>query len=414
MTKIRHFLFFLLLSFIAFSMVSAENWPSWRGPRSDGTSQETGIPSKWSKTENVAWRVPLPGPAGSTPIIWGKQIFLTSGEEDNIVLISLSTDGKVLWKQVLGTGNSSVRGDEANFAAPSPSTDGKHVWTFAGTGDLACFDFAGKQIWKTNLQERYGKFDLNFVMSSTPVLDGNRLYVQLLHTGAQLVLALDKTNGKEVWKHERISDAKEESRHSYASPFLYRDGKREFLLVHGSDYITAHKLSDGTEIWRSGELNSKESYNPAFRFVTSPVAASGIIIVPSAKKGPVHAINPDSQKLWTLPKVTPDVPSPVIHDGILYLCRENGDLIAIDAKNGKQIYLNPTHEHRHRSSPIYADGKIFLIARDGVTTVVKAGQTFEVLSTNEIGEPISSSPVVSNGTLYIRSFAALYAIRNSM
>jgi outer membrane protein assembly factor BamB len=245
--------------------------------------------------------------------------------------------------------------------------------------------------------------------------------VQLLHAGAQLVLALDKTNGKEIWKHERSSDAKEESRHSYASPYLYRDPKREFLLIHGSDYITAHKLNDGTEIWRSGGLNSKQNYNAFFRFVTSPVATPGMIIAPSAKNGPVIALNPDSvgditnkseKRIWTLPKGTPDVPSPVIHDGILYLCRENGDLLAVDAKNGHEIYLKPTHEHRHRASPVYADGKIFLIARDGVSTVVKAGRTFEMLSTNEIGEPISSSPVVSNGTLYLRSFAALYAIRN--
>jgi outer membrane protein assembly factor BamB len=409
MQKLFLFLFFIFLSPL---FLDAENWPNWRGARRDGTSVETNIPSKWTKTENVAWRVALPGPAGSTPIVWDKQIFLTSAEGDNLVLISINTDGKFLWKNVLGTGNSSVRGDEANLAAPSPTTDGKYVWAFAGSGDLACFDFAGNEIWKTNLQQRYGTFDLYFVMSSTPLLDGNRLYIQLLHTGAQLVLALDKTNGKEIWKHERPSDAREESRHSYASPYLYRDGKREFLLIHGSDYITAHKLTDGKEIWRAGGLNSKDSYNPNFRFVTSPVATAGLIVVPSAKNGPVHAINADSKPIWTLPKGTPDVPSPVIHDGILYLCRENGDLIAVDAKNGNQIYQERTHQHRHRASPIYADGKIFLIARDGVATVVKAGRTFQILSTNEIGEPISSSPVVSNGTLYLRSFQALYAIRN--
>jgi outer membrane protein assembly factor BamB len=126
----------------------------------------------------------------------------------------------------------------------------------------------------------------------------------------------------------------------------------------------------------------------------------------------VVALNPEAQPIWTLPKGTPDVPSPVLQDGILYLCRENGDLIAVDAKNGREIYQERTHQHRHRSSPIYADGKLYLVARDGVATVVKAGRTFEVLSTNEIGEPISASPVVSNGTLYLRSFAALYAIRN--
>lgn len=400
----------ILLSFAFVPFVFTENWPNWRGPRRDGTSLETGLPLKWNKTENAIWRAPLPGPAGSTPIVWDNRIFLTSAEGDNLLLICISTDGKILWKQILGTGNSSVRGDEANLAAPSPSTDGKYVFAFAGSGDLACYDFAGKQIWKINLQQRYGKFNLNFVMSSTPLLDGNRLYLQLIHTDAQLVLALDKTNGREIWKQERRTDARDECLHSYASPFLYREGKREFLLIHGADYITAHKLNDGTEIWRYGGLNPKESYHPNFRFVASPVAMAGLIVVPSAKNGPVIALNPDAQHLWTLERGTPDVPSPLIHQGIVYLCRENGALIAIDAKTGSQIYHERTYVHRHRASPVYGDGKIYLTARDGTVTVVKAGRQFEILSKNEIGEPISSSPVISNGKLYLRSFDALYAI----
>lgn len=410
---------FLLCCIAVTSIGFAENWPHWRGPRNDGTSKETGIPLKWSRSENIQWRIPLPGPAAATPVIWGDRIFLTSSEEKDLVLFSISTDGKVLWKRTLGTGNNNVKGDEANFAAPSPSTDGKHVWTFIGTGDLACFDFEGRQVWKTNLQERYGKFNLYFVMSSSPLLDGDRLYIQLIHTGAHLVLALDKASGKEIWKHERMSDARAECEHSYASPTIYRDGKQEYLLIQGADYVTAHRLSDGAEIWRAGGLNPKDSYNPSLRLVASPVAKPGLIVVPSAKNGPVLGLKPGGkgnitglrqQYQWLMDRGTPDVPSPLIHDGLVYLCREDGELIALDAKTGDKIYHEQTRRTRHRASPVYADGKLYLTARDGVVTVVRAGRKFEILASNEIGEQIAASPVVSNGRIYLRSFEALYAI----
>jgi len=411
--KNKSILIFLLL-FFAFSVVYAENWPNWRGPKRDGTSSETGLPQKWSKTESVIWRTPLPGSAAATPIIWGDRIFLTSADGENLVLICISKDGKILWKQTVGSGNRSAKGDEANLAAPSPSTDGKYVFAFFGSGDLAAYDFAGKQIWKMNLQNTYGKFDLNFVMSSTPLLDGDRLYLQLIHSGAQLVLALDKNTGKEIWKKERKTDARDECLHSYASPYLYRNGDQEFLLVHGADYITAHQLKDGTELWRAGSFNPKDRYNPNFRFVASPVATAGLIVVPTAKNGPVIALNPEANSMqksvWTLERGTPDVPSPLINQGIVYLNRENGVLIALDAKTGNQIYQERPYEYRYRASPVYGDGKIYLTARDGTVNVIKAGRQFEVLAKNEIGEQISASPAISNGRIYLRTFDALYAI----
>ena len=398
----------------------AENWPHWRGPRNDGTSPETNLPVKWSKTENILWRLPLPGPAGATPVVWEDRIFLTSAEGDELVLLCVSTEGKILWKRTLGSGNRVVRGGEGNSASPSPSTDGRHVWAFVSTGDLACYDFEGAEVWRTNLQERYGHFKLYFVMASTPLLDGDQLYLQLIHSNAWLVLALDKATGREIWKHERKSDAYAECEHSYASPFLYRDGTREFLLVHGADYITAHRLDDGREIWRCGGLNPYDSYNPSLRFVASPVATPGLIVVPSAKNGSVLGLSPDAKgditnseqgHLWTRPRGTPDVPSPLIHDGLIYLCRENGDLICMDAKTGDEVYKERTHRHRHRASPVSADGKIYLAARDGVVTVVKAGREFEILASNDIGEEISASPVISNGRVFLRSYDALYAIQ---
>ena len=240
---LRNTLTFLLGVFILVGSLSADNWHQWRGPNNDGVSQETDAPIQWSQTENIRWRLPLPGDAASTPVVWEDKIFLTSAEGNTLVLMCVSTEGEELWKRTLGRGNRVVRGGEGNSAAPSPVTDGEHVWAFLGTGDLACYDFDGNQVWHTNLADRYGRFNLYFVMSTTPLLDKDRLYIQLIHSNAWLVLALDKMTGEEIWKHKRDSDATEECEHAYTSPILYRDSEREYLVVHGADNAGSRRRS---------------------------------------------------------------------------------------------------------------------------------------------------------------------------
>jgi outer membrane protein assembly factor BamB len=426
--SLRHTSFLIALTAAALSLVSeasAENWPQWRGARLDGVSGEKDLPVKWSKTENVLWRLPLPGPAGATPAVWGDRIFLTSVDGDQLVLLCVSTEGKQLWRQIVGQGNKDVRGDEGNSASPSPCTDGKHVWTFMANGMLACYTVDGTEVWKQNLQDRYGKFEIAFGMTASPVLDDGRLYVQLIHgegnpqTREAVVVCLNAADGKEIWKVDRPSDARDECEHSYASPILYRDKERAYLLTHGADYVVAHDLEDGHELWRCGDLNPKGKYNPTLRFVASPVAAEGLIVVPSAKGGPVVCIKPDvkgditeneSAFFWKRPRDTPDVPSPVIHDGLVYLCRESGNVICVDGKTGSEHYEKATTRDRHRASPVFADGKLYTAARNGIVSVIKAGPGFELLSQNNMEESISSSPAISNGRIYVRTFDALYAI----
>lgn len=409
---------FLLLNQFAHQSL-ADNWPQWRGERGDGISRESDVPLRWTKTENVAWRLPMPGSAGSTPAVWDDRIYLTSAEGDNLILLAVSTSGKLLWKQQLSAGNVSVRGDEGNYASPSPSTDGKHVWATVGTGEIGCYTPDGHEKWKFNLQDRYGKFDIAFGMASTPVLDGDRLYLQLIHSGGAHVVALNKHTGDQIWNQRRITDARDECEQSYASPVLYRHSGLELLLTHGGDYIIAHRLTDGSEVWRCGGLNPKGNYNPTLRFVASPLAVPGLVVVPSAKNGPVLGLDPasrgditDSEEghLWVRDRNTPDVPSPLVYGGLVYLCREDGTLLCLDAKTGKQVYMKRTHPDRHRASPVYAAGRIYLTARDGTVSVVKPGRKFELLASNTLGESTSSSPAISSGRIYLRTFDALYAI----
>jgi outer membrane protein assembly factor BamB len=147
---------------ISFSnVVMAENWPGWRGPQGNGISGEKNLPVEWSPTQNVAWKLPLPGSAGASPVVWGDHVFVTSvNEGGDLLLIAVDTNGKQLWQQKVSSGNKTARGDEGNSASPSPVTDGQHVWSFMGDGTLGCYSMSGDEIWKINLQDRYGKFSI--------------------------------------------------------------------------------------------------------------------------------------------------------------------------------------------------------------------------------------------------------------
>lgn len=424
-------LFSAALVLVAGWTVQADNWGNWRGPSNNGVSQEQGVPVRWSADENVAWRFELPGPAGATPAVWDDRIFVTSVDGQDLVLICLNTEGKPQWRKVIGQGNKDVRGDEGNSASPSPITDGVHVWSFMATGDLACFTVTGEPVWQADLQERYGRFKIAFGMSSTPVLHDGRLFLQLIHgdgkaeTQEALVAAIDAKTGEDIWKVDRVTGASNENEHSYASPILYDFNGLSYLVTHGADYTIAYNLNDGSERWRLGGLNPQDDpnkrYHPTLRFVASPGVAEGIVICPTAKKGPVFAVKADQTGdltgkpdalHWKLERNTPDVPTPLIYEDLVYLCREDGKLQVVERDSGEEVYVTRTHDNRHRASPVYADGHIYLTARDGKVTVVKAGRDFEIVAQNDTGEAMSATPVIANGTIYLRTFDALWAIRN--
>ena len=402
------------------SVARAEDWPNWRGPDNTGISKEKGLPTAWSETKNVAWKLTLPGKGASTPIIWKDQIFLTGVENGEMALWCIGTDGKIRWKSPVGKAvRSAIRKDEGNEASSTATTDGKHVFAYFGTGEFAAFDLAGKEIWKFNAQKRYGNFSIQHGMHVTPLLHEDRLYLTLLTNGGHWVIALDKATGKEVWKVARKTDAVSESREAYTSPVLWRNGKDLNLVVLGCDYTTGHLLNDGKEVWRLGDLNLKNS--PAHRIIASPLATSDELIVPTCrglvvvalKQGASGFIKTGSpQEQWRIVKGSPDVPSPLVHDGLLYLMRENGVLICMDVKTGEQLYEERLTAERYRGSPIYADGKIYLSGRDsGTFSVVKAGRKFELQATNRLPDEFPASPAVSQGRIYLRGFRTLYAIQ---
>ena len=410
----------LLAALMSCMPLAADTWPAWRGPDHNGISPARDLPARWDADTHLRWRLALPGPAPSTPAIWGERIFLTSADGEALLLMAVATDGTELWRIPAGDGNRDIRQGESNAAAPSPVTDGEHVWAFFGTGVLLCATADGSEIWRTDLQDRYGEFRMYWGMATSPLLKDGRLYLQLMHDNAQLLLALDAATGEEVWTHRRQTDARDENLHSYASLIPFAMDGETYLIAHGADYVTAHRIDGGEEVWRSGGLQDPGNYNSYLRFVATPVTAPGLIVVPSAKNGPVLGIDPEGargdithsgdQFHWKLSNSTTDVPSPLIHEGLVYILRENGVLLCLDAKTGELVYQESVYRRRHRASPVYADGKLYLTAMDGTVNVVKAGRDYAMLATNKFEEHTAASPAIADGVIYFRTEKALYAI----
>ena len=412
----------LALFFAALPLFS-ENWPTWRGPRLDGTSKETGLPVSWDKTKNVAWMLPLPEVSGSSPIVWENRVFLHVSEGGRMYLWSIDRDkGSVLWKQPVAGGDHKVR--KGNMSSPSPVTDGKTVWVLTGTGVVKAFDFSGKELWMRDLQADVVKFGLNHGYGSSPLLFRDGLYIQILHgmhtDDPSYVVRLDAKTGRTVWKVERPTDAVQESPDSYTTPAIAynKEGKAQ-LIVTGGDYVTGHDLNTGKELWRGGGMNPRG--NPFNRIITSALVLDDLVFVPT-RVNPMQTFRTfgsgdisKSQLVWATPN-GPDVPTPVTDGKLLYMINDRGIVYVFDARTGKEVYggqrIAPA---TYSSSPVLADGKLYMSNEEGTTVVLKAGPAFEVLSENKFDEYTLASPAVSDGQIFLRTTSALYCVgkRNS-
>jgi outer membrane protein assembly factor BamB len=405
------------LLFVTFVIARADNWPQWRGPSLNGVSNEKNLPVKWTADENVAWKVPMPDRSGSTPIIWRDRIFLNVADGDSLFLWCLNkTNGEVVWKKPLGTGNVKMR--KQNMSSPSPVTDGKDVYVMTGTGILKGFDFNGNEIWTRDIQKDYGQFGLNWGYASSPLLHENSLYVQVLHgmrtDDASYVMRIDTRTGKTLWKVDRPTNAIRESPDSYTTPALLRYGRTTEIVITGGDCVTGHDSATGKELWRANGLNPDN--DPSYRIVASPIVFNNIIYAPTRIR-PLLALKAggrgditSSHVLWSTVN-GPDVPTPVTDGKYFYVVNDRGVMFCLDAKTGAEVYTQQRIKPgTYSGSPVLADGKIYVTNEDGLTTVVAAGPKFEVLAENLLNEYVLSSPAISDGQIFIRTAQHLYAI----
>jgi outer membrane protein assembly factor BamB len=408
---------FLLL--LGFSVSLHADWRTWRGPSKDGISTAKNLPDVWNEKENVLWKFALPAAGSSTPIVVGDKVFLTLEKDKEVRIYCISTMGRELWWRKVCETNGKGNGERTNASA-TPSSDGEKVFVTTGTGEVVAFDVSGNEKWRFNAQDRYGKFRFGFGFHSTTVLHEGRLFLQLIHSAAQLVVSVDSTTGKEVWNVERKSDGVAECEHSYASPTVHRQGDLSVLITHGNDYCIGHDPATGKELWRIADLNPKDRYNRTLRFVASPVASNGFVVAPSAKNRGVSVVRLAEAKgrigkggvgeLWRMDKGTTDVTSPLLYEGILYLCKENGTVLCLDAKTGEQLYQERFHGQTYRGSPVAFNGRILFTARDGTFTLLKAGKSYNLLVKNKLDDEFTASPAISRDRLYLRGYKFLYAI----
>jgi outer membrane protein assembly factor BamB len=431
------FLAALSLAFSLGPLASAENWPQWRGPASNGSSPEKGLPAQFSRAENMAWTTPLPGPSSATPIIWGDKVFLSSLDAKTKDLLALCIDagtGKVLWRKVAGKDRPPFVGNN-NMATPSPVTDGQRVIFFYGTGDLIAFDYAGNVLWSRALEKDLGgTFIIKFGYSSSPLLFGGRLYVLLLQNTnpgkyrpsdqqgpfSSYLIAIDPESGKDLWRHVRPTTAFDESLESYATPLPLTSQGRTDLVIPGGDAVTGHDPATGEELWRW--RYNLERLN-LWRLIPSVVPGDDLVYFPLPRGNPLYAIRAggkgnltNADIAWNFMGQTTDAATPLCYDGRVYIL--NGDkktVICLDAKTGEKKWEGSLGEVSVlRGSPTGADGKVYLITEGGQVIVLAAGDEFKILSRTTLGEgPCRSSIAVSNGRLFIRTASTLYCVAGS-
>lgn len=438
-TALRYLLLISLNLSIAVNCLQAQtaNWPQWRGADGSGVSTETNLPVEWNETKNIRWKTAIAGRGHSSPIVWGRRVFLTTSIEGPVVpgaeavrhirngqeyrhpdsvgadrshvlkLLCLDAEtGKILWEKTVYEGTVHDNRHRKNtYASTTPVTDGKYVFVSFEAEGLYCFDFEGKRIWKTSL----GKIAKGGMGPGTsPVLYENLVILQCdqEYGEGSFIAAVEKSTGKMAWRVARSH------RRSWATPLLIRTGKRTELVASGAESVIAYDPGSGKELWRAHGVES----NP----IPSPVAAHGLVFVSAgSQEKRVFAIKVGSDGdltntaniIWRYNKGTAYVPSPIAVGDYLYLVTDAGALTCLDAKTGKLIYqARLPITAQFTASPVSFDGRILLFSEDGDGFVLRAGPVPEVLHVNPIGEPVYASPAISSGKIFLRGATHLFCI----
>ncbi|MBL7189189.1 MAG: PQQ-binding-like beta-propeller repeat protein [Phycisphaerae bacterium] len=428
----------LVFVLLGASVVCAGQWPHWRGPNFNGSTDETNLPTDWSQTEGIAWSVDLPGSSAATPIIWGDRVFISGLDASRNMLLAMCfdrTNGKLLWQHDIAEGIS--RDERSTFAASSPVTDGKIVVFFYARGELACFNVDGSRRWERNLHDDYGEFAIQWTPASSPTLFDDRLYVQVLQrdvparghgmrdrVNESYILALNPGTGETLWRHIRPSKAVAESREAFTTPIPASINGKQQLLVIGGDALTGHDLETGEELWRWGTWNPRRIGH--WRHVPSPVAAGDIVLACAPKNDPIYAIRvkgtgvyDDSAIAWVsrdVKEVSSDVPTPAYYDGDFFVLSDlRRHLSRVEPRTGKVKWSIPTPGRaKYEASPLAADGKIYLIDHSGEVAIVDAADG-TVVKCIVMDKPsgqtfVRASIAVAHGQLFIRTTHKLYCV----
>lgn len=406
----------------------ADHWPRWRGPEGTGVCRETGVPWKWSKQENVLWTVEIPAWGNSTPVVWADRIFLTTHNDQNdLLLLCLNkTDGRTLWSRKVGNGEApreAPRGSQKfhalnNLASPSPVTDGRFVAAHFGNGDLAVFDLEGNLQWKRNLQEDYGPYSIWWGHANSPVIVGDLLISICIQDSLtdiretpslSYVVAHDLRTGRPVWFTERMTGAEKEHGDAYTTPLVREADGRVEVIVMGAEQLDAYDAATGRQVWVLPGLVGN-------RVITGPTLQDDVVYSTIGMRGPVFAARiggsgtlPRERIRWEYASNTPDSPSPVVCNGLLFIAADNGIAQCLDIENGAMCWRERLGRE-FKASPITAEGRVYFLDTSGRCTVVEAAREYRPVAVNDIPDRMLASPAVSDGKIFLRGRERLYCI----
>jgi outer membrane protein assembly factor BamB len=407
-------------------------WPQWRGPYATGVSTKATPPLEWSETRNVKWKIEIPGRGSSSPVVWGNLLFVQTAVPSSAPLDASHTPrggvsprvphrfvlyaidrrtGKVAWERVAreGTPHEASHPDNGTWASSSAVTDGEHVIAYFESQGIFAYDMAGKPIWQKDLGDKTMRNE--FGEGTTPALHGNHLVVVWDHyvKGGSFIVALDKRTGAELWRAPR------DEPDAWATPLVVEFEGRTQVVVNAMNRIRSYDLETGKIVW--------ESPGTTMNAIPSPVYADGMVFLASGFRGNnMKAIRLADARgditgskaiVWEINRDTPYVPSPILYDGIIYILKTNsGILSAFDAKSGKPHYQVQRLDGLNEvfSSPVGAQGRVYITDREGTTLVLRNTPAFEVLAKNSLDDGFDASPALVDGDIYMRGYKNLYAI----
>ena len=435
----RHLLIAGLLGFVVgLGSVAAQDWPSFRGRDAGGVGATAAPPVTWDLAagRGVAWRTSIPGLGHSSPVVWNDRVFVTSAvilaaagdagaaadaavnlrEGGSVPAVSRHAwrlycldraTGRVRWERTAHEGVPRVkRHAKASQASASPATDGRHVVAMMGSEGLYAFDIDGKPLWQKDL----GRLNQGYVddptaewsPGSSPIIHDGLVIVQNDRHADSYVAAFDVATGAEKWRVAR------DEMPSWATPIV-TGGARPTIVTNSPRFIRGHDATTGRELWRVPEGSQVK--------VPTPVVFQDLVIVtggwPSGGR-PIIAIRmATGQVAWKLERGSSYTPTPLVYDGVLYVCVDNGVLGAYDAATGKRIYQQriAPDSGGFSASPVAAAGRVYFASEDGVVFVVRAGRKFELLARNDMGEMCLATPAISGDLLLVRTRTHLIALR---
>jgi outer membrane protein assembly factor BamB len=425
----RLFLSAAFAAMLAHGVAGAElDWPQLRGPRGDGSSLAMHVPLHWSETNNIAWKVSIPGRGRSSPVVLGDRVWLTFAVEQGVVRKRIGGDdmqtaehvslevvcldramGKILWRtKLFDVANPDPVHWFNSWATPTPVVEPGRLYCDFGTFGTACLNAkTGNILWKTQLpcdhQVGPGSSSLLYKKLLIMVRDGRE---------AQYVVALDTKTGKEVWKTDRppIVASSPNLKKSFVTPLLVDTGGRTQLLAPTAHWMVSYDPATGRELWRV-------RHGEGFSIGSCPVFGNGTVYFSTGCFKPyLWAVRVDgagdvtaTHAAWKITRQVPIMSSPLLLGEALYWTSDDGMANCADAQSGEAYWQERMNE-QHLASPLLAEGRVYFFGMNGKTTVVKAGKPFAKLAENQLEGVVVATPAILDRTIYLRTDTHLYRI----